>query len=290
MVRKQFVAVAAALSVLVASCAAPGAIQAPKTTQVAYYPQCYQPVQALRDRASQYERSMVTNTLIGAGVGAAAGALIGGDLKGALIGAGIGAAGAAAGTYASYRMKNTPDDNQRRFAIAQDLAHDQGEMQATVIAARQAEYCYNTQFDALRSGVARGTIPKPEARARFAEIQQGSGEIRAILAEYGQKARRSQGEYSVAFDQEAQRLNTTPDRLVSQASAPPPPAPAKKPVRRHRKRAATSPPAPAQPVSATTMARNYKSYNNQVAQISELDQSMQRTEATRAEAMRGLGV
>jgi hypothetical protein len=287
---------------LLTSCSAPGAIHVAQTTQVHYYPQCYQPVQALRDRDAQYQRSMMVNSLIGAGLGAAAGALISGNAKGALIGAAAGGAVAAAGTYAAYRMKTNPDDEQRRFAIAQDLQHDQGELQATVIAVRQAEYCYDTQFNTLRYGVSSGTISKPEARARFAEIQQGSAEIRNILAEYGQKARHTQGEYSVAFNQEAQRLNTTPEQLAAVASPPPPPpetAPAPRKASRHTRRTRhtpakpvshTPPPAPAQPASAVTMARSYQSYNAQVAQISELDQSMQRTETTRAEAMRGLGV
>lgn len=296
---RKFIAIASVGSLLLTSCSAPGAVHVPQTTQVRYYPQCYQPVQALRDRDAQYQHSMVVNSLIGAGLGAAAGALISGNAKGALIGALGGGTVAAAGTYAAYRMKNNPDNEQRRFAIAQDLQHDQGELQATVVAARQAEYCYDTQFSALRYGVSNGTIAKPEARARFAEIQQGSAEIRRILAEYGQKARHTQEEYSVAFNQEAQRLNTTPERLAAISSAPPPSAQptetAGKSTTRHTRRTrhrsvSHTPPSATQPTSAVTMARNYQTYNAQVTQISELDQSMQRTETTRAEAMRGLGV
>ena len=268
-----------AASFALASCAAPGGTTVPQTTRVAFYPQCYQSVGLLRQQDQQFQQTMAVNTLSGAVGGAALGGLIGRDWQSALIGAAAGAVTAAAATYASARLQQQPDDELRRSTIAGDMYHDSGELQRAVVAARQADNCYGSVYNQLAAGLRSGAISKAEAVQRFTEIDQGEREVGAILAEYGKKTRASVQQYEVAFDQEAQRLNTTPNQLLSEAGAPPP---------------GSRGPAPraAKPLSQNTrqMAQNYSKLNQQVSEINQEQSTIERTANDRRNSMHALGV
>jgi hypothetical protein len=101
------------------------------------------------------------------------------------------------------------------------------------------------------------------------------------LAEYGKKANASVQQYEVAFNQEAQRSNTTPDALLAGAGAPPPPSRARAPA-----------PRPAAPVSHNTkqLAQGYSKLNQQVSEINQEQSSIERTAADRRNNMQALGV
>ncbi|MFL5267151.1 MAG: hypothetical protein ACJ8AH_11245 [Stellaceae bacterium] len=271
-----------AASVLLAACAAPGGTTVPQTTKVSFYPQCYQSVALLRQQDQQFQQAMAVNTLTGAAGGAALGALVsGGDWRGALIGAATGAAVAATATYASARAQEA-DDEQRRLLIANDMSHDYGEVQRAVVAARQADNCYGYAYNELVANLRRGAISKPDAAQRFAEIDQGERELAAILGEYGKKTSASVQQYEVAFNNEAQRLNTTPSVLVADAGAPPPPS---------ATRAAPAP-RPAAPISQNTrqLAQNYSRLNQQVSEINQEQSTIERTASARRNDMQSLGV
>ena len=268
-----------AASLVLASCVAPGGTTVPQTTRVAYYPQCYQSVALLRQQDQQFQQTMAVNTLAGAAGGAALGALIGHDWQGALIGAAAGGLLAATATYASARMQQQPNDELRRGMIAGDISHDSSELQRAVVAARQADYCYGNAYNYLVADLRRGTISKPEAAQRFTEIDQGERELSAILAEYGKKTTAGAQQYEVAFNQEAQRLNTTPAVLMAEAS----PAPT----------ARTARGLPAQqPASQNTrqLAENYAKLNQQVSEINQEQSSIERTADDRRTAMHSLGI
>jgi hypothetical protein len=266
-----------AASVLLAACAAPGGTTVPQTTKVSFYPQCYQSVALLRQQDQQFQQAMAVNTLTGAAGGAALGALVsGGDWRSALIGAATGATVAATATYASARAQEA-DDEQRRLLIANDY----GEVQRAVVAARQADNCYGYAYNELVTNLRRGAISKPEAAQRFAEIDQGERELAAILGEYGKKTSASVQQYEVAFNNEAQRLNTTPSVLVADAGAPPPPSATRAPA-----------PRPTAPVSQNTrqLAQNYSRLNQQVSEINQEQSTIERTASARRNDMQSLGV
>jgi hypothetical protein len=267
---------------VLAGCAAPGGTTVPQMTRVNYYPQCYQSVGLLRQQDQQFQQTMAVNTLAGAAGGAALGALAsGGDWRGALIGAAAGALVAANTTYASARMQQEADDERRRLLIANDMSHDYGEMQRAVIAARQADYCYGMAYNQLVTNVRRGVVPKPEAAVRFAEIDQGEHEVAAILAEYGKKSTASAQQYEAAFNQEAQRLNTTPDALMAEASPSSPPP---------RRRASAAPPSSGASQNTRQLAQNYNKINQQVSEINQEQSSIERTATARRNDMQSLGV
>jgi outer membrane lipoprotein SlyB len=268
-----------AASFALASCAAPGGTSVPQTTRVAYYPQCYQSVAVLRQQDQQFQQTMAVNTLAGAAGGAALGALIGRDWQSALIGAAAGAITAATATYASARMQQQPDDELRRGTIAGDMYHDSGELQRAVVAARQADNCYGYAYNQLVAGLRSGAISKPDAVQRFTEIDQGEREVGAILAEYGKKTTASVQQYEVAFDHEAQRLNTTPNQLLSEAGAPPP-----------NSRGPAPQPAKALSQNTRQMAQNYSKLNQQVSEINQEQSTIERTANDRRNNMHALGV
>ena len=195
-------------SLALAGCVAPGGTTVPQMTKVNYYPQCYQPVQQLRQADQQFAQTMAINTALGAAGGAALGGIIGGNWQSALYGAVAGGAVAAAGTYAQQRQQEA-DAERRATLISNDMYHDSSEMQRAVVAARQANSCYNRAFNQVAAGVRRSTMPREEARLRFAEIYDGQRETAAILAQYGKKANDSVQEYQVAINQQTQSARPT---------------------------------------------------------------------------------
>jgi hypothetical protein len=275
----------ATVSVVLAACAAPGGTTVPQMTTVNYYPQCYQSVGQLRQEDQQFQQTMAVNTIGGALTGAALGGLISGNWRGAALGALAGGMTAATATYASARAQEA-DDERRRLMIANDLSHDSSEMQRAVLAARQADNCYGYAYAQLVAGVRRGAISKPEAAQRFAEIDQGEHEVVAILAQYGKKSMASAQQYQAAFDQEAQRLNTSPTQLLADAGSAPPPSSSS-----HARAPAPAPRATAH-VSQNTrqLAQNYNRLNQQVSEINQEQSTIEHTATARRNDMQGLGV
>jgi hypothetical protein len=270
-----------AASLVLAGCTAPGGTTVPQMTRVNYYPQCYQSVAILRQQDQQFQQAMAVNTLSGAAGGAALGAIAsGGDWRGALIGAAAGAMVAATATYASARAQET-DDERRQLLIANDMSHDYGEVQRAVVAARQADNCYGYAYNQLAANIRQGAVPKPEAAQRFAEIDQGEHEVAAILAEYGKKTQASVQQYQAAFNQEAQRMNTSPDQLLADAGPPPPPSGKPAPA-----------PRPTRQVSQNTrqLAQGYSKLNQQVSEINQEQSTIVQTAADRRHNMASLGV
>jgi hypothetical protein len=270
-----------AASLVLAGCAAPGGTTVPQMTRVNYYPQCYQSVAILRQQDQQFQQAMAVNTLSGAAGGAALGAIAsGGDWRGALIGAAAGAVVASSATYASARAQET-DDERRRLLIANDMSHDYGEVQRAVVAARQADNCYGYAYNQLAANIRQGTVPKPEAAQRFAEIDQGEHEVAAILAEYGKKTQASVQQYQAAFNQEAERMNTSPDQLLADAGPPPPPSGKPAPA-----------PRPTRQVSQNTrqLAQGYSKLNQQVSEINQEQSTIVQTATDRRHNMASLGV
>jgi hypothetical protein len=271
-----------AASLVVAGCAGPGGTTVPQTTNVNFYPRCYQSVAVLRQQDQQFQQAMAVNTLAGAAGGAALGAIAsGGDWRGALIGAATGALVAGSATYASARAQEA-DDERRRLLIANDMTHDYGEVQRAVVAARQADNCYGYAYNQLAANVRRGAVSKPEAAQRFAEIDQGEHEVAAILAEYGKKTTATVQQYQVAFNNEAQRMNTSPDELLADAGAPPPPSSSRR----------APAPRPTKQVSQNTrqLAQGYSKLNQQVSEINQEQSTIERTATARRNDMQSLGV
>ena len=162
------------------------------------------------------------------------------------------------------------------------MYHDSGELQRAVIAARQADYCYSSAYYELVANLRSGAVSKPEAAQHFAEIDQGEHKVAAILAEYGKKTTASVQQYEVAFNQEAQRLNTTPAVILADVSAPPPPSAAQTPAPRPATRQVSE--------NTRQLVQNYSKINQQVSEINQEQSSIEHTATARRNDMQSLGV
>ena len=244
----------------VASCVPPGGTTVPQITRVAYYPQCYRSVELLRYQDEQFARVMAANIVAGAAAGALAGAAASRrDSRGALIGAALGGLIAANMTYASIRLQQQPNDELRRGLIASDMNNDSSELQRAVVAARQADYCYDAAYYQLVAALRSGALSKAEATQRFTEIDQGERELAAILAEYGKKTAANVQEYEFAFNQEAERSNVTPAQLLAAAGA--------------------------LPVGTRRMVQNYRTLSQQTSALNQAPSSLERKAGDRRNYM-----
>ena len=97
-------------SLLATGCASKYGAQ---TTDVHYYPDCYQPIADLRSAEKSFNTTMVMGTTMGALLGAVIGASQTGKAEGALAGAAIGAGAGAGASYLVAKYNNERDDRVR---------------------------------------------------------------------------------------------------------------------------------------------------------------------------------
>ena len=150
-------------------------------TKVNYYPQCYQPVNQLR----QDENSTGKSTAAGAVGGALLGALIGGLATGKASGAVAGAvAGGAAGAVAGnvYGKSKAQDrDAAYLHQYSQQLGSEAASMNRSTAAAKVAAKCYDEQFKLAAGQFKAGQITRMEFQDRYNEIRSGLEETSFIL-------------------------------------------------------------------------------------------------------------
>ncbi len=153
----------------------------PQTTNVAYYPMCYQPVAQLRQEESSVNDSTASGAAVGAILGAIVGGLATGKVEGAAAGAVVGGvAGAISGhAYASAKNKNKEREFFAQYAsqLNQETAH----MDRTTAAAKIAANCYDKEFKNVVAMAKAGRISKIELTNRYEEIRAGLQETSRIL-------------------------------------------------------------------------------------------------------------
>lgn len=187
-------------------------------TRVNHYPQCYQPVQQLREDENLTARS----TAVGAAGGALLGALIGGlatgKVEGALAGAVAGGAtGAVAGNiYGKSEQKNR--DAAYLHAYARQLGADAASMNRAAAAAKVAGKCYDDQFRLAANLYRSGRISRLEFQDRYAEIRSGLEETAYILNDTVAVMAKRDAEYQRAL---AADYVNAPSRASAGKKAPP---------------------------------------------------------------------
>ena len=189
-----------------------------RQTEVTYYPQCYQPIDRLRQ-----DEQLTNNTTVGGAVGGALlGALIGGlstgKVEGALVGAAAGGAAGAIGGNIYGKRKTAERDADYLQQYARSLGEDAASMNRATAAARVSLRCYDQQFHLAANQYRAGSISRTEFEARYQEIRSGLQETSAILGSTATTMQERDREYQATLQrQEEQR---------AQASAPTPaPAP-----------------------------------------------------------------
>ena len=209
-------------SLLATGCASKYGAQ---TTDVHYYPDCYQPIADLRSAEKSFNTTMVMGTTMGALLGAVIGASQTGKAEGALAGAAIGGVsqyvlsqslpgcmlcGAGAGAGASYlvaKYNNERDDRVRLASYARDLNADVNSLNRVTAAGQVAYNCYSAKFRAALEDYKAKRITRAELDQRYAEIKSGLAEASAILGSTLSEADKREAEYRQVLTIEAKKAS-----------------------------------------------------------------------------------
>ena len=183
-------------SLLLSGCASKYGAQ---QTKVNYYPQCYQPVSALR----QDENSTGSSTAAGAVGGALLGALIGGlatgKVQGAVAGAAAGGAVGAVGGNIYGKSQAKKRDAAYVESYNRQLGAEAASMNRSTAAAKVAAKCYDEQFKLAADQFRAGQISRLGFQQRYDEIRSGLAETSYILGDTAATMARKDGEYRQAL-------------------------------------------------------------------------------------------
>ncbi len=186
-------------------------------TLVNYYPQCYDPIQKLRDDETSTTNQTVGGAALGALFGGVVGALTTGKVEGALVGAAAGGvAGGVAGNMIA-KKRQIADENARMSSYLRDLDGDIAGLDIVSASARTSLQCYEKQFSLLIKGYKEKRITQDQLRSMYAEIRSGTREAASLLGNAVAQGRDLEKQYQDALTQE-QRAIASNTATVSTAS------------------------------------------------------------------------
>ena len=159
-------------------------------TKVHYYPQCYRPVQQLREDENTVARSTAAGAITGGLLGAIVGGLASGDVKGAVAGAAVG------------KKQQRTHDQQLLAEYNRQLGAESAAMDRQTAAANVAIQCYNQAFDRLVADYKAGRITKDELKDHYAEIRSGLQETSYVLNQRYDSMVKKDAEYQRVLDTE----------------------------------------------------------------------------------------
>ena len=219
-----------------------------QTTQVNYYPQCYQPVSDLRADESAVNKSTGGGAVAGALLGALIGGLVTGRAEGALVGAAAGGATGAVAGHAYGKSQQRQRDQQQLNTYLTQLQGESANMDRATAAAKVAAKCYNEQFQQAVGAVRAGQMTKPEFTNRYTEIRSGLEETARILNNTSTAMAQKDSEYQQVLYEETGQTKA-PKPVAATPPSTKKPKPVKKPV-------AEAPPPPAATPRAQEVADN----------------------------------
>ncbi|MDL2316695.1 hypothetical protein LJC59_06405 [Desulfovibrio sp. OttesenSCG-928-A18] len=186
-----------------------------QTTQVNHYPECYSPINELRQNEYVVQKSVAGGAVAGAALGAVVGYLTTGKASGALVGAAAGgiAGGTAGGLYGQHQKEQ--NDSARLAQYNSQLDGGIREVDKATAAAKVARQCYERQFSTAVSEYKAGHITREQFSSRYQEVSSGLEEAANILGQANQNSRAIAGEYNKALNAEAERLNVSPSAVRS---------------------------------------------------------------------------
>ena len=209
----------AALGMLASGCAT--SKYGEQITTVNHYPQCYAPIQELRQADKDFNTTVAVSTTVGVIGGALIGFLAsGGKAQGAAIGAAAGGVAGAGVGYAKAKQERIADDNRRMSSYLVDIEGDISGIDRATAAARVARDCYTREFQQAIAGYKAGSLTKTELTSRYTEIKNGCIEAASILDSMISTTDDKEREYQMAVQEEA-RLANRPAPVIA-APAPKP--------------------------------------------------------------------
>lgn len=214
---RQVFAIALAAVLMLSGCASKNL--PPRMTTVESYPQCYQPIESLRESDQKAARAAVMGAVGGAVVGGVAGILATGKVEGALIGAGAGALAGGMLGYAAQRQADIKDTRQRYASYVKDITEDIKQMDQMTLAAKASRSCYEQEFEKLTTSYKNNQISKEAFTRRYQEIRSGLSEASALLGQVYAGAKEKERQYVAALEDEAKTAGTTVPEPIQQQKA-----------------------------------------------------------------------
>ncbi|MDR1871418.1 MAG: hypothetical protein LBS60_05740 [Deltaproteobacteria bacterium] len=176
-----------------------------QTVVVKHYPECYRPIDDLRQAAKKVNQATAAGAILGAITGAAAGYMESGNRTGAIKGAVAGGlAGAGLGYLISSEVQ-AMNQAERFRTYLQVMDQDVGNMKQAVAAAKIANACYNKQYKTLAKNYKAGKIPQEEMNERLNEIKNGSNDAYTILRNYSDNSMTASQTYDQVINMERER-------------------------------------------------------------------------------------
>ncbi len=174
-----------------------------QTTQVAYYPACYAPIEQLRRDETSVNDSTTTGALAGALLGALIGGLSTGKAEGALAGAAVGGVtgGVAGHMYGTSKAEERDQEFYRQYAGQLDA--ETAQMSRANASAKISAQCYDKEFKKVVADAKAGTISKIELTNRYEEIRSGLEETSRILKVTYNNMNEKDAQYNAVMTEEA---------------------------------------------------------------------------------------
>lgn len=184
---------------------------APQTTTVTYYPDCYAPINKLRQSEKEYNKTVVSGAVAGGLLGAVVGLLATGKMEGAAVGAAVGAGTGAAVGYGNAEKER----NKELASFLSELDGDISGLDNVNAAGRLTLQCYDKSFKTAIKDFKGKRLSRAELDARYAEIKAGSAEALSLMSRQADTAREKEANYQAALEEEARQAQ----RPVPQATA-----------------------------------------------------------------------
>jgi outer membrane lipoprotein SlyB len=172
-------------------------------TAINHYPDCYAPINELRQSENTAPKYAAGGAAAGAAIGALLGYLTTGKASGALVGgaAGAVAGGAAGGIYGHQRQQQ--EDASQLAAYNSQLDSGIREVSKATAAARVARQCYERQFTVAAAEYKAGRLSREEFNSRYHEVVSGMEEAADILGTANRKNSGVTAEYQRVLQQES---------------------------------------------------------------------------------------
>lgn len=174
-----------------------------QTTNVNYFPQCYEPINQLRATEQSYTSSVGGGVLLGSLLGAVTGYLATGKTGGAVAGA---VAGGAVGGAVGYGQAQKRENRDMANYLSQ-LEGDISNLDSANAAGRVALQCYDKSFNSSLRDFKAKRMSRAEFDARYNEIRSGSEEALRIMRSQASKASEKEAQYQEALRAEAAAAN-----------------------------------------------------------------------------------
>jgi len=194
------------------------------------YPDCYEPIQTLRNEEHRVAKTTAGAAVAGGLLGAVIGGLTGGT-RGAVAGAAVGAMAAGATGYFVAVNKQSKDENARMARYMQDLNGDISGLNIATASARMSIQCYEKKFEMRLAQYKEQAISRAALEASYKEIKSGVDEAQRILGKVILTAQESDAKYQAALDEEAKlqigpsSAPVAPERGKTQVRQKPAPKP-----------------------------------------------------------------